>query len=154
MNLQATLSNEVRARIDVEKVRRYEVTAHDIRRFAQAIGDADPVIADDGSMIAPALFCQVFMFEDVPAHELPADGSPKELDLPIPATRTVGGSSEFEVLGPVRSGDVITVRSRLKDVVVKDGKTGTLYLVVVETRFENQLGVAVAREVATYVKRT
>jgi len=154
MNMQPTLSNEVLAWIGVEKVRRYEVTAHDIRRFAQAIGDSEPAVADDGAVVAPVLFCQAFMFDDVPAHELPADGSPKELDLPIPATRTAGGSSEFEVLGAVRSRDVITIRAKLKDVVIKHGKSGTLYLVVMETRFENQFGVAVAREVATYVKRT
>jgi hydroxyacyl-ACP dehydratase HTD2-like protein with hotdog domain len=141
-------------RIGVERARSYEVTARDVRRFAQAIGDGEPAIASDGALIAPALFCQVFMFEDVPAEDLPADGSPKELDIPVPAKRTVGGGSEFEVLGPVRSGDVITVHSKLKDVVTKQGKSGTLYLVVVETSFHNQLGEPVAREIATYVKRT
>ena len=154
MNLQDTLPKEVRDRIGIEKARRYEVTARDVRRFAQAIGDDEPAVTSDGELVAPALFCQVFMFEDVPAEELPPDGSPKELDVPVPAKRTVGGGSEFEVLGAVRSGDVITVHSKLKDVITKDGKSGTLYLVVVETRFHNQLGEPVAREIATYVKRT
>lgn len=154
MNLQDTLPKEVLDRIGVEKARRYEVTARDIRRFAQAIGDHEPAVTSDGALVAPALFCQVFMFEDVPAEELPPDGSPKELDVPVPATRTVGGGSEFEVLGAVRSGDVITVHSKLKEVLTKEGKSGTLYLVVVETRFHNQLGEPVAREIATYVKRT
>lgn len=147
------LPEEVLDRIGVEKIRRYQVTARDVRRFAQAIGDREPEVSSDGTLVAPALFCQVFMFEDVPAEELPADGSPKELDVPVPAKRTVGGGSEFEVFAPVRSGDVITVYSKLKDVIVKEGKSGTLYLVVVETRFDNQLGEPVAREIATYVKR-
>lgn len=154
MTSQAPLPTEVLAQIGLEKARSYEVTPRDIRRFAQAIGDYEPAVASDGALIAPALFCQVFMFEDVPVEELPADGSPKELDVPVPAKRTVGGGSEFEVLGPVRSGDVITVHSKLKDVITKEGKTGTLYLVMVETRFHNQLGEPVARELATYVKRT
>ena len=153
MNIQNTLSEEVLERIGVENVRRYEVTARDVRRFAQAIGAPEPEVSSDGALVAPALFCQVFMFEDVPAEELPADGSPKELDVPVPAKRTVGGGSDFEVLGSVHSGDVITVYSKLKDVIVKEGKSGTLYLVVVETRFINQLGVPVAREIASYVKR-
>ena len=154
MTTHDTLPKEVLDRIGVEKTRRYEVTARDVRRFAQAIGAPEPEVSSDGALVAPALFCQVFMFEDVPAEELPADGSPKELDVPVPAKRTVGGGSEFEVLGPVRSGDVITVHSRLKDVIAKDVKSGTLCLVVVETRFHNQLGEPVAREIATYVKRT
>jgi hydroxyacyl-ACP dehydratase HTD2-like protein with hotdog domain len=153
MNPQDTLPKEVRDRIGVEKSRRYEVTARDVRRFAQAIGADEPEVASDGALVAPALFCQVYMFEDVPAAELPPDGSPKELDLPVPAKRTVGGGSDFEVFASVRSCDVITVRSKLKDVITKEGKSGTLYLVVVETTFHNQLGEPVARETATYVKR-
>jgi hydroxyacyl-ACP dehydratase HTD2-like protein with hotdog domain len=148
------IPKEVMDRIGVEKVRRYEVTARDIRRFAQAIGDREPEVSSDGALVAPPLFCQAFVFEDVPVEELPPDGSPKELDVPVPAKRTVGGGSEFEVLAPVRSGDVITVYSKLKDVIVKEGRSGTLYLVLVETRFHNQLGEPVAREIATYVKRT
>ncbi len=134
-------------------MRHYEVTPRDIKRFAQAIGESDLVVLSDGRLVAPPLFCQVFMFEDVPLHELPADGSPKELDVPIPAQRAVGGGSEFEIFGQVRSGDVITVTSKLKDVTTKQGKSGTLYLVVVETVFNNQNGAPVARETATYVKR-
>jgi hydroxyacyl-ACP dehydratase HTD2-like protein with hotdog domain len=151
--MQHTLPAEVLAQIGVEKARRYEVTARDVRRFAQAIGDPEPAMTSDGALVAPALFCQVFMFEDVPASELPPDGSPKELDVPVPAKRTVGGGSDFELLGSVRSRDVITVRSKLKDVITKEGKSGTLYLVVVETMFHNQLDELVARETATYVKR-
>jgi hydroxyacyl-ACP dehydratase HTD2-like protein with hotdog domain len=154
MTTPATLPDEVRARIGVEQVRRYEVTERDVRRFAQAIGEPDPQPSSDGTLVAPALFCQVCMFEDVPADGLPADGSPKELDVPVPARRTVGGASDFEILGVVRSRDVLTVRSRLQDVVVKQGRSGTLYVVVVETSFHNQRGERVARETASYVKRS
>lgn len=139
--------------IGVEKFRSYGVTERDIRRFAQAIGQNEPVRDAQGALVAPPLFCQVFMFEDVPADELPPDGSPKELDVPIPAKRTVGGSSDFEILGDVRAGDNITVRSLLKSVTAKEGKSGALYLVTVETSFTNQRGELVARETATYVKR-
>ena len=155
MNIESSLPlpKEVLERIGSEKARHYEVTPRDIQRFAQAIGAAVK-LAPDGSLVAPPLFCQAFMFEDVPAEELPPDGSPKELDVPVPATRTVGGSSEFEVCGSVRSGDTLTVRSKLKDVIPKAGKSGTLYLIVIETSFHNQRGELVARETATYVKRS
>jgi hydroxyacyl-ACP dehydratase HTD2-like protein with hotdog domain len=140
-------------RIGVEHTRCYEVTPRDVRRFAQAIGADEPQPANDGALVAPALFCQMFMFEDVPVEQLPPDGSPRELDIPIPAKRTVGGSSEFEIFGLVRSGDTITVRSALCDVTTKDGKSGPLYLVTIETSFFNQHRELVARERATYVKR-
>lgn len=153
MTTHALIPAEVHDRIGVATVRSYQVTAHDICRFAQAIGDGERRVDADGLLVAPALFCQVYMFEGVPLEQLPADGSPKELDLPIPATRTVGGASEFEVLGSVREHDVITVCSKLANVVAKDGKSGPLFLLVVETEFHNQHGALVARETATYVKR-
>ena len=147
------ISKEVRDRIGVEKIRKYTVTARDIHRFTQAIGEKNPRIDSDGKIIAPPLFCQVFMFEDVAVELLPADGSPTELDVPIPAQRAVGGGSDFETLGDVKENDVITVTSKLKDVSTKQGKSGLLYLLQVETSFQNQKSKLVARETATYVKR-
>ncbi|MBL7716949.1 MAG: MaoC family dehydratase N-terminal domain-containing protein [Bdellovibrionales bacterium] len=133
--------------------RSYLVTERDIRRFSQAIGAPEPRKAADGRLIAEPLFCQVFMFEDVPVSELASDGSPKEINVDIPAKRTVGGGSDFEIFGPVFSGDTLTVHSKLKGVTEKSGKSGTLFLVQVETEFTNQQGQQIARETATYVKR-
>ena len=137
------------------------VTARDIRHFAQAIGDDDPLFHDEehgkssrhGSMIAPPLFVQTYAFADLPVAEMPADLSPSEADVPVPAERTVGGSSSYEFHAPIRPGDVITRTSELTDVVRKNGRSGDLYLVVVETRYVNQDDVLVAREEATYVKK-
>lgn len=152
---------EVLAMIGREKVRRYNVTARDIRRFAQAIGETNPVHYDEnhakgtryGTIVAPPLFCQMFAFEDVPADQLPGDGSPAEMDIPVPAQRTVGGASSYEIFQRVRVGDQITVKSTLKDVFSKEGKSGKLYFVVVETEFSNQRSEPVAKETATYIKR-
>lgn len=152
---------EVLAMIGLEKVRRYNVTARDIRRFAQAIGEPDPIHYDEdyakstryGTIVAPPLFCQMFTFEDVPPNQLPSDGSPTEMDVPIPAQRTVGGASSYEIFQRVRVGDQITVKSTLRDVFSKEGKSGKLYFIVVETAFFNQKNEPVAQETATYIKR-
>lgn len=147
--------------IGTEKVRRYEVTKRDIKRFAQAIGATDPIHFDEdyaksskyGTIIAPPLFCQMFTFEDVPAEDLPNDGSPIEMDVPIPAQRTVGGASSYEIFQPVKAGDAITAKSTLKNVFTKEGKSGRLYFIIVETEFSNQENEPVAKETATYIKR-
>ena len=152
---------EVLPLIGLEKVRRYDVTARDIRRFAQAVGETNPVHYDEdyaksagyGTIVAPPLFCQMFTFEDVPADRLPGDGSPIEMDVPIPAQRTVGGASSYEIFQRVRAGDQITAKSTLRDVFSKEGKSGKLYFVVVETEFSNQRNEPVAKETATYIKR-
>jgi acyl dehydratase len=155
------LSEDVFAMIGVEKVRHYDVTKRDIKRFAQAIGEANPIHFDEdyakstayGTIIAPPLFCQMFTFEDVPTDRLPSDGSPTEIDVPIPAQRTVGGASSYEVFQPVKAGDQITAKSTLRNVFTKEGRSGRLYFVVVETEFSNQDEEPVAKETATYIKR-
>lgn len=150
-----------RALIAVKKVRRCEVTSRDIKRFAQAIGATDPVHFDEdharstrhGTIVAPPLFCQTLTYEDVSPDRRPADGSPLELCVPIPAQRTVGGSSDYTVHRLVRAGEMITVTSQLKDIYTKRGMSGLLYMVVVETRFDDASGAPVAFETATYMKR-
>jgi acyl dehydratase len=151
----------VRALVGVEKTRRVHVTANDIKRFAQAIGATDPVHHDEeharttrhGRIVAPPLFCQSLTYEDAPPEQLGADGSPVEINLDIPATRAVGGSSAYRINRLVGAGETITVVSRLAGVDTKQGRSGTLYLVVVETDFRDEGGELVAAETATYIKR-
>jgi acyl dehydratase len=155
------LSTELRNLIGSKRSITCVVTARDISHFAQAIGDDDPIYHDEaygrssrhGSMIAPPLFCQTYAFADLPVAGMPIDLSPSEADVPVPAERTVGGSSAYEFFAPIRSGDVIIRTSELKDVIKKVGRDGDLYLVVVETTYVNQNQVLVGREEATYVKK-
>ena len=149
------------AMIGVEKVRTYEVTRKDIKRFAQAIDDPNPKFRDGDSehaavqpaIVAPPLFCQAFAFEDVELEALPPDGSPVEINIPLPAEKTVGGGSVFEVFGQIRSGDRITVKSKVADVYTKQGRSGKLFFVVVESCFYNQNDELVSKETATFIKR-
>lgn len=148
-------------RIGKEVVHVYDVTDKDIRRFAQAIDDPNPLYYDEEyarttpykGIIAPPLFCHAFTFADAPAGDLRADGLPKDLDVPLPVSRAVGGSSSFEVGAELRPGDKLTVKSKIRDIYTKSGKTGLLYFTVVETTFTKQNGDLVANEVATYIQR-
>jgi acyl dehydratase len=147
--------------IGVERQRDYVVTKRDIRRFAQAIGDPDPLYYDEAyaqttrykSIVAPPLFCQAFAFSDVPPEQLPPDGSPVEADVPLPARRLVGGGSVFDTYIRIRPGDRITVNARIKDIYTRQGKRGRLYFIVHETTFYNQNDELAAKEVTTFIKR-
>jgi len=139
----------------------FQVTARDIKRFAQAIGDQNPLYYDEEyakttpykTIVAPPLFCQAITFEDVPLNELPTDLSPSELNVDVPATRAVGGSSQYDFYQFIRTGDTITAISNVLSIEKKQGKNGSLYLVSVETLFKNQFNERVAKEVAIYVKK-
>lgn len=147
--------------VGTTRTRSCEVTRRDILHFAQAIGATDPVHHDEhyakgtrhGGIVAPLLFCQSLTYEDAWPDALGADGSPVELNLPIAAPRAVGGSSEYRVHRLVRPGDVISVTSTLRAIEEKQGKSGVLFLITIETDFRDQAGAPVAFERATYIKR-
>jgi len=143
-------------------IRHHQVTRRDIRRFAQAIGDQNPLYYDEEfakttchkGIIAPPLFCQTFIFKDVPPDQLPDDLSPAETNIALNGMKTVGGSSDFNLHQCVRPNDEIRVTTRVHDIFSKQGKSALLYFVQVETCFHNQDELLVARELATYIKRT
>jgi len=137
---------DARAAIGNTSTRSYLVTEKDIVRFAQAISDKNPSYQFSGNhddskpLIAPPLFGQVYTYEEFPTSDLPDDGSPGEINVPLPASRTVGGSSEYQFFGQFQSGDRITVTSELLSIERKNARSGILFIVSVETRFKNQPG--------------
>lgn len=159
--MDGAIPEVIQRAIGVVRKRRFEVTARDIKRFAQAIGETNPVHSDEeyarqskyGGIVAPPLFCQAMTYEDVPPDQLLPDGSPLELSVPVPAARTVGGGSEYTIHRLVRPGDIIQITSTLKDVYTKQGRSGLLYMIVVETVFTDADDHPVATELATYIKR-
>ena len=164
-NARCSMENDIPSEalnmIGIEKEHHYDVTKKDIKRFAQAIDDPNPLYYDEDyakmtkykSIVAPLLFSQVFAFEDVHIEELQKDGSPIEMNVPLPAKRTVGGGSIYEFFDRIRPGDRVTVNSKVKDIYTKQGKSGVLYFVVVETIYSNQYGKKIAKETATFIKR-
>lgn len=131
--------------------RSHYVTEHEIIRFSHATGCKFTRIG--GEIEAPLLFTQALSYESLPLEELPPDGSPGELDVSLPATRTVGGSSEYEIYRKLRAGEIVNIRSSLRNITAKNGRSGLLYLVEVETCFFDSNEEPVARELATFIKR-
>lgn len=109
-----------------------------IREFARAVKDPNPAYRVDDGAIAPPTFLMTV------AHwvgDLGETRSAVRLDY----RRLLHGEQEFEYLAPIRAGDVLTFRSRTKDVFEKQGKRGgTMTFVVGETEFRNQRGDVVA----------
>jgi acyl dehydratase len=118
--------------------RTYDVERGAIRRFAEAIGDTNPLFNEEqqarktrfGGMIAPPTFC-------------------RSLGSPIPQVRLKGmgaefrgldGGSDWEYFQPIRPGDRITVQSKLVDLREAEGRLGPMVFIVIETSYTNQFG--------------
>ncbi len=114
-----------------------------VREFARAVKDPNPLYFDESGALAPPTFLMTI------AHWL-RDLGDTRLAVKLDYRRLLHGEQEFEYVKPIRAGDVLTFRSRTKDVTEKQGKRGgTMTFVLGETEFRNQQG-----EVVAYMRNT
>ena len=108
-----------------------------VREFARAVQD-DAADYAGGQPLAPPTFLMTI------AHWI-GDLGATRTGIKLDYRRLLHGEQEFEYLAPIRVGDVLTFRSRTKDVFEKQGKRGgTMTFVIGETEFRNQAGDVVA----------
>lgn len=113
-----------------------------IKRFAEAIGDFNPLWMDESSsgVIAPPTFLRVMI------TELPA---PRELE---PFPQMLDGGSDWTYVMPVKSGDSITAVTRFVSVNQRNIAIGAAVVLVLETNYTNQHGEEVARQRNTLIR--
>ena len=129
----------------------YEVGREHVRRFAEAIGDDNPVYVDREAAraqghpdcIAPPTFLTVLNFRF--ALEGPVVDPAFGLDY----TRVVHGEQRFELHRPVRVGDVLQMVSRVED--VKDAGRNELIVMAMDVTAADGEQVATIR--STIVSR-
>ena len=120
----------------------YEIEKGHIARFAEAIGDENPLYSDEikarnskyGGIIAPPTFYRA----------LRPGSLPETAESPF--TRNLDAGSDWEYFEPIRPGDRITVTIKLADVVEREGRLGKMIIITRETRYETQLGQIVATQ--------
>jgi acyl dehydratase len=127
----------------------YDVEKGAIRKFAEAIGDEDPIYYDEqaaqaagfNTIVAPPTFLCTFR-----AQELP--------DLKIRFGRVrLNGGNEYEYYRPIYAGDTITLTATYADVTERTGRTGNMVFVFTDLTFRNQHGDVVARGRNTGIMR-
>src|SRR5216684_3980279 len=133
------VTDEVRKQIGMQsEARVVEVERGAIRRFAEAIGDPNPLFNDErqarktrfGGMIATPTFCRS-MGSPIPNVRFKGMGA---------EFRGLDGGSDWEYFHPIRPGDRITVQSKLLDLRESEGRLGPMVFIVIETRYPNQFG--------------
>ena len=114
-----------------------------IAEFARAVKEDNPAYAKGEAPPAPPTFLMTI------AHWIGNLGETRQ-GIKLDYRRLLHGEQEFEYVRPIRAGDVLTFRSRTKDVFQKEGKRGgTMTFVLGETEFKNQRG-----EVVAYMRNT
>ena len=122
-----------------------EVEKGAIIKFAQAIGDDNPVFNDEeaaresryGGIIAPPTFLRSVA------------SSRPELPFDFPFNRRLDGGSEWEYFEPVRPGDRITTVARIDDISERKGRLGLMIIMSTVVTYRNQFDKVVATQTGT-----
>ncbi len=147
-----------------------EVEKGSVKRFADAVGETNPIYWDEkhaeksryGSIIAPpGFFGWPVKLPRGLTFQRPTDISdPPEITEGLRValakagySRVVDGGIEYEFFSSVRAGDVLTAKSIIKDIVGREGKTGKMAFVIIETTYNNQNNELAATSRATGIYR-
>jgi acyl dehydratase len=128
----------------------HEVEKGLIRRFAEALGDPNPIYQDEQAakaagypgLVAPPTFPAVLTSNERFRHSL---------DL---GTRSLlHGEEQFDYARPVFAGDRITVVSRVADVQERSGPSGAMDVLLIEDEGRDDKGELVFRARSTWILR-
>lgn len=128
----------------------HEVEKGAIRRFAEALGDPNPIYVDEAAaraagfpaLVAPPTFPVALTSNERFRHSL---------DL---GTRSIlHGEQQFEYVRPVLAGDRIVVRSKVADVQERAGASGPMDVLVIEDEGRDEKGELVFKTRAMLILR-
>ncbi|GMA57147.1 acyl dehydratase [Alicyclobacillus sacchari] len=125
-----------------------EVEKGAIRKFAQAIGDGNPLYHDEeaatksryGRLVAPPTFSRTFDYGQIPHLVLPVAG-------------LIHGEQSYVFHRPILAGDVLYASQGLVDVKERSGKLGRMIILVFSYKVENEAGDLVQTSTSTVIYR-
>jgi len=152
MTGEGVLTPEIQSMIGVEiGPQRYKITRKIIQKFAEVIGDPNPLWRDkqhamkqryDDIVSPPTLLANLFDLNQAEQARL--------VRCPLP--NILAGGSEVEHFIPVVAKDSITVTGKLVEVQEKPGRGGKLLFLIFERIYKNQRGETVARAQQTFIR--
>jgi len=146
----SVITDEMRNAIGVESEPSvYEIEKEPIRRWAESIGDPNPLYRDEAyakskgyrSLVAPPAFMGQYAF--------PVKWGRPKATFKRPFVRNLNGGSEYEFHKDICAGDVISATTKVTDIRERDGRMGKMLIIVSETTYTNQNGEVVAKSRGT-----
>jgi len=130
--------------LESEVAQVFEVEKGAIRKFADAIGDPNPVYRDEkaareagySAIPAPPTFPITFQFDM-------KDGVRGQLKIDM--RKVLHGEQEFTYRRPLVAGDKVFLKQKIADIYSKSGKTGGMDFLVIDTIAADEKGVEVFR---------
>jgi|WetSurMetagenome_2_1015567.scaffolds.fasta_scaffold1155337_1 acyl dehydratase len=135
-----------------------EVEGGAVRRYADAVGNGNPLYQDEdcakktryGGLIAPpGFFGWPVKTEPQSESVLAAMAAVEKAGY----HRLLDGGIVYDFLRPVRVGDRLIVYMKVKDIVERESKGGTMIVMELEANYLNEKGDLVARSCQTLIRR-
>ena len=122
------------------------LTATPVAALSATLDRDDP--APVSGTLLPPLWHWIYFTPLTRQGELGEDGHAKRGGFlpPVPLPRRMWAGGRLDFLQPLRVGDAVTRVSTIKDVTVKEGRSGALVFVCVRHEFSNAQGLALAEE--------
>lgn len=117
-----------------------EVEKRHIRQFADAIGDSNPLYTDEE--YAKNTFYEGIIAPPTFLIALSSEGN--HLPLKLDEKRMLHGEQEFIYYRSIRLGDRLICKSKVADLYEKDGNSGKMQFLVLDTEFKDESGEMVA----------
>lgn len=146
------ITDEMKAAVGVESEPSvYEIERSSIRRWAESIGDPNPLYRDEEyarskgyrSLVAPPGFIAQYAF---PVKYGGGGGH-----IRSPFTRNLNGGNEYEFFKPIQAGDTISATRKIAELRERDGKMGKMLFIITEITYKNQDGEIVAKSHGTHI---
>jgi 3-methylfumaryl-CoA hydratase len=122
------------------------VTVPSVHRLACTLDRDDPVprVGDD----LPTGWHSILFPRVVRQSQIGPDGHPKRGDFlpPVPLPRRMFAGKRIRFHAPLQVGDEVRRESTIKDVTLKQGRTGQMVFVTVQTDIHSPRGLAITEE--------
>lgn len=130
------------------------ITAVGAQRYAQAVGDLNPIYFDEAAaraaghpaLVAPPTYVQHAVVQGRSLDDVGVDGLfIGDAPLRLEVARVMFGGEEWDFPATAYVGDTITAETRLVAIDQKDGSKGPFVRITRETTYTNGAGTVVAR---------
>ena len=148
----SVITDEMRSLVGVEsEPSLYQIERAPIRRWAESIGDTNPLYRDEEyarkkgyrGLVAPPAFITQYAF--------PVKSGKSAKRVSSPYTRNLNGGNEYQFFKTVCAGDVLTATTKLAELYERAGRLGTMLFVIYETTFRDEKNEVVATSRGTSI---